>query len=93
MVSTIDDIANLIRTLSDGEKGELVMTLMAEWDAPAAGELGVLVRELATSGTGINRALDLVITRLDKLDETIERRRAEVRQSVLLSGEQWSFPN
>jgi methyl-accepting chemotaxis protein len=92
MVRAIDDIANDIRTLSAEEKGELLLTLMAELEAPSAGELGALVEELTTSVSSVNQALDSAITRLDKLDETIERGQAEVRQSVRESGEQWPFP-
>jgi hypothetical protein len=68
------------------------LTLMAELDATSAGELGVLVKELTTSVTSVNQAFDSAITRLDKLDETIERGQAEVRQAVRESGEQWPFP-
>jgi hypothetical protein len=92
MARAIHDIANDIRALSADEKDELLLSLMAELDAPSATEFKMLVKELTASASRANRALDAAIARLDTLDETIERGRAEVRQSVQDAEERWPFP-
>ena len=41
---------------------------------------------------GRYRALEIALERLSRLDETIERNRAEVREAVRKSGHVWPFP-
>jgi hypothetical protein len=51
-----------------------------------------LVREFVARTERTNHALEVAHERLSRLDETIERNRAEVREAVCQSGEVWSFP-
>ena len=51
-----------------------------------------LIREFVARTERINCALEGVLERLSRLDETIERNRAEVREAVRQSGEVWPFP-
>jgi hypothetical protein len=51
-----------------------------------------LLREFVTCTERTNRALESALDRLDRLDETIERNRVEVRASVQQSQETWPFP-
>ena len=62
---------------------------LAESVAPA--DLKPLVREFVAGAERTNRALEATLRRLDCLDETLERNRAEVREAVRRSGEKWPF--
>jgi len=50
-----------------------------------------LIREFVARTERTNRALEMVLERLSRLDETIERNRAEVREAVRQSGDVWPF--
>jgi len=93
MARAISDIASDIRALSVDEKNELLLSLMAELDAPSASELGTLVKELTARASRANRALEAAIVRLDSLDETIERNRVEAAQSIQRAEQKWPFPS
>ena len=55
-------------------------------------DIPALVREFIARTERTNRALEVALERLSRLDETIERNRAEVRESVRRSGDVWPFP-
>ena len=63
----------------------------ALWSSVAPADLGPLVVEFIERAERINRTLDATIRRLEELDETLARDRAEVRESVLRAGEEWPF--
>jgi len=63
---------------------------LAESVAPA--ELEPLVREFVAGAKSTNQVLEAALSRLARLDETLERNRAEVREAVLRSGDGWPFP-
>ena len=50
-----------------------------------------LIREFVERTEQTNRVLEGALERLSRLDETIERNRAAVREAVRLSGEVWPF--
>jgi hypothetical protein len=50
-----------------------------------------LLREFVQHTERTNRSLDALLDQLSRLDETIERNRAEVREEVRKSGEVWPF--
>jgi len=61
-------------------------------DSVARAELEPLVRQFVESVKRTNTALDAALARFDRFDEDLERQRAEVRESVIRSGETWPFP-
>ena len=72
------------------EEREKVLEALMETTVP--GDIPPLIREFAARTERTNRALEVVLERLSRLDETIERNRAEVRDAVRASGEVWPFP-
>jgi hypothetical protein len=50
-----------------------------------------LIRDFIARTEQTNRALEVVLEGLSRLDETIERNRVAVREAVLRSGETWPF--
>ena len=79
---------NELLALPPEERMKLAETLM---ESAAPPDIGPLLRQLVTSLERTHRALDLAIARLIALDERFRRARAEVREAVLHSGEQWPF--
>jgi hypothetical protein len=63
----------------------------ALWTSVAPADLGLLIAEFVERAERINQALDVTINRLASLDETLARDRAETRDAVLRTGEQWPF--
>jgi hypothetical protein len=55
-------------------------------------DIAPLIREFIVRTERTNWALEVILERLSRLDETIERNRAEVREAVRKSGEVWPFP-
>lgn len=71
------------------ERIQLAETLL---ESTAPPDIGPLLRQLVTGLERTNRTLDLAIARMIGFDERRRRARAEVREAVLLSREQWPFP-
>jgi hypothetical protein len=63
----------------------------ALWTSVAPADLAPLIAEFVERAERINRALDATHRRFEELDATLARDRAEVRESVLRSGEEWPF--
>jgi hypothetical protein len=63
----------------------------ALWTSVAPADLAPLIVEFIERAERINRALDATHRRCEELDATLARDRAEVRESVLRSGEEWPF--
>ena len=63
----------------------------ALWSSVAPRDLAPLIMEFIERAERINRALDATHRRLEELDETLARDRAQVRESVLRAGEEWPF--
>jgi hypothetical protein len=61
-------------------------------EATVPSDIPPLIREFVARTERTNRALEVVLERLSRLDETIERNRAEVREAVRRSGDVWPFP-
>jgi hypothetical protein len=80
---------NELLALPREERVKLAEALL---ESAAPPDIGPLLRQLVTALEGTNRALDLTIARLIGFDERLRRARAEVREAVLRSGEQWPFP-
>ena len=74
--------------LSREERLKLAEVLMEGAVPP---DIGPLLREFVQHTERTNRSLDALLDRLSRLDETIERNRAEVREEVRKSGEVWPF--
>ena len=91
MARAVNDIAKDIRALSTDDKGELLLTLLADLDGTSVRELESLVKDLGESARATNQALESAIARLEGLDEEIERSAAEVRERVLQSDDRWPF--
>jgi hypothetical protein len=72
------------------EEREKLLEALMETTVPA--DVPLLVREFIDRTERTNRALERALERLARLEETIERNRAEVRQAVSQSGEVWPFP-
>ena len=68
---------------------KLAETLM---ESAVPSDIGPLLREFVARTERTNRALEAVLDRLSRMDEIIERNRAEVREAVRRSGETWPFP-
>jgi hypothetical protein len=79
---------NALLTLPAEERMKLAETLM---ESVAPPDIGPLLRQLVAGLQRTNRALDLAIARSIAFDERLRRVRAEVREAVLRSGEQWPF--
>ena len=58
------------------------------WTSVAPADLVLLLAEFLERVDHINQALEVTIHRLEGLEETLARDRAEVREAVLRSGEQ-----
>lgn len=71
---------------------ERVKLAEALLESAAPPDIAPLLRELVTALERTNRALDLAIARLIGFDDRLQRVRADVREAVLRSGEQWLFP-
>jgi hypothetical protein len=71
------------------ERLKLAETLMESAVPP---DIGPLLGEFVLRTERTNRSLESVLDRLSRLDEIIERNRAEVREAVRTSGETWPFP-
>jgi len=71
------------------ERMKLAETLM---ESAVPSDIGPLLREFVARTERTNRALEAVLDRLSRMDEIIERNRAEVREAVRRSGETWPFP-
>ena len=78
-----------ILALPRREREKLLEALM-ETTVPA--DIPPLVREFVARTERTTRALESALERLDRLDETIERNRTEVREAVRQSGDVWPFP-
>ena len=72
------------------EEREKLLEALMETTVPA--DIPPLVREFVARTEQTNRALEVALERLSRLDEIIERNRAEVREAVRQSGDVWPFP-
>lgn len=72
------------------EEREKLLEALMETTVPA--DIPPLLREFVAHTERTNRALDVALERLTRLDATIERNCAEVREAVRQSGEVWPFP-
>jgi len=82
--------ARLILLALPREEREKLLEALMENTVPA--DIPPLLREFVASTERTNRALEVALERLSRLDETIVRNRAEVREAVRKSGEVWPFP-
>jgi len=71
------------------EEREKLLEALMETTVPS--DIPPLIREFVARTERTNRALEMVLERLSRLDETIERNRAEVREAVRQSGDVWPF--
>jgi hypothetical protein len=85
MAVTVTELLALPRE----EREELLEALM-ETTVPS--DIPPLIREFVARTERINSVLEGMLERLSRLDETIERNRAEVRDAVRQSGAAWPFP-
>jgi len=72
------------------EEREKLLEALMETTVPA--DIPPLIREFVARTERTNRALEVALERLSRLDQTIERNRAEVREAVRRSGDAWPFP-
>ena len=72
------------------EEREKLLEALMETTVPS--DIPPLIQEFVVRTERTNRALEVVLERLSRLDETIERNRAEVREAVRRSGDVWPFP-
>ena len=70
---------------------ERVKLLEALMETTVPSDIPPLIREFVERTEQTNRVLEGALERLSRLDETIERNRAAVREAVRLSGEVWPF--
>jgi putative addiction module component (TIGR02574 family) len=63
----------------------------ALWASVAPEDLEPLAREFIRRVARTNEALDATIRRLGRLDETLKRDRAEVREATRRAAEEWPF--
>jgi uncharacterized membrane protein YccC len=63
----------------------------ALWASVARAELEPLAKEFIERVERTNRSLDATIRRLENLDETLARDRAEVREATRRAAEEWPF--
>jgi hypothetical protein len=80
---------NELLALPAEERMKLAEALM---ESAAPPDIAALLRDFVGALERTNRALDLAIARLSAFDERLARGRAEVRETVLRSGEAWPFP-
>lgn len=85
MAVTVTDVLALPR-----EERERLLEALMETTIPA--DIPSLLREFVERTERTNRKLEAALERLRRLDETIERNRAEVREAVRRSGDVWPFP-
>jgi hypothetical protein len=71
------------------EEREKLLEALMETTVPS--DIPPLIREFVARTEQTNRALEGALERLSRLDDTIERNRAAVREAVRLSGEVWPF--
>jgi len=71
------------------EEREKLLEALMETTVPS--DIPPLIREFVERTEQTNRVLEGALERLSRLDETIERNRAAVREAVRLSGEVWPF--
>jgi len=83
------DIEHDVLALPREEREKLLEALM-ETTVPS--DIPPLIREFVARTERTNHALEVVLERLRRVDETIERNRAEVREAVRRSGAVWPFP-
>ena len=55
-------------------------------------DLEPLLKEFVAGMERTNRAVEAALERLSRMDETMERHRAEVREAVRRSGDVWPLP-
>ena len=72
------------------EEREKLLEALMETTVPS--DIPPLMREFVARTERANRALEVVIERLSRLDESIERNRSEIREQVRQSGDVWPFP-
>jgi hypothetical protein len=65
----------------------------ALWDSVARAELEPLIKEFVARVERTNKTLQATISRLEYFDEELERSRAEVREAVIRSQEEWPVPS
>ena len=85
MAVNVDEVLALPR-----EEREKLLEALMETTVPS--DIPPLIREFAARTERTNRALDVILERLSRMDETIERNRADVREAVRQSGDVWPFP-
>ena len=71
------------------EEREKLLEALMETTVPS--DIPPLIREFVARTEQANRALEAALERLSRLDDTIERNRAAVREAVRQSGEIWPF--
>jgi hypothetical protein len=82
------NLAELLALPSE-ERLKLAETLM-ESAAPA--DLEPLLKEFVLGMERTNRAVEAALERLSRMDDTLERNRAEVREAVRRSRDVWPLP-
>jgi hypothetical protein len=85
MSINVNDVLALPR-----EEREKLLEALMETTVPS--DIPPLVREFVVRTERTNRLLEAALERLSRMDETIERNRAEVREAVRQSGDRWPFP-
>jgi len=80
---------NELLALPEDERVKLAEMLMESTVPP---DIGPLLRDFVSALERTTCALDFAIARLSALDERLARGRAEVREAVLSSSEDWPFP-
>jgi hypothetical protein len=85
MAVNVNDVLALPR-----EERERLLEALMETTVPS--DIPPLLREFVVRTERTNHALEVALERLSRLDETIERNRAEVREAVRRSGDVWPFP-
>ena len=71
------------------EEREKLLEALMETTVPT--DIPRLIRGFVARTERTNRALEVALERLSRLDETIERNRAEVREAVRKFGDVWPF--
>jgi hypothetical protein len=90
MARAVTELERDIRALSAKEKEELLGLLISELDVPSDA-LQSLASELIRTVERTDKALEAAISRLENLDEELERGRIEAREAVRRSGQEWPF--
>ncbi len=81
------DLSELL-ALPIEERAKLAEAL---WDSVARAELEPLIKEFVARVERTSKTLEATNSRLEHFDEELERSRAEVREAVLRSQEEWPF--